>query len=158
MKRDELILRTRQLVEEGDRLVVRTDEGVLRYAVDRVRIYTKGRIAADAERAPEQMRREVRYRRVTDADLQQHLLVFGALRQRLREHSRRVGQRIDAIHLGLSERGELFVAPATPDAFKPIAQAQVIGGKNWTVPVLANRRIHCRNARGDVVCLDVGKK
>ena len=60
--------------------------------------------------------------------------------------------------IALSERGELFVAPATPDAFKPIAQAQVIGGKNWTGPVLANGRIHCRNARGDVVCLDVGKK
>jgi outer membrane protein assembly factor BamB len=60
--------------------------------------------------------------------------------------------------IALSERGEFFVAPATPDAFKPIAQAQVIGGKNWTVPVLANGRIHCRNARGDVVCLDVGKK
>ncbi|MDN4160300.1 class F sortase [Nocardioides abyssi] len=37
-------------LEEGDRLVVRTDAGVLRYAVERVRIYTKGRLATDAER------------------------------------------------------------------------------------------------------------
>ncbi|MDN4172491.1 class F sortase [Nocardioides sp. SOB77] len=35
---------------EGDRVVVRTDRGVLRYAVAKVRIYTKGRLASDAER------------------------------------------------------------------------------------------------------------
>lgn len=32
----------------GDEVVVRTDRGTLRYAVDRVRIYSKGRIADDA--------------------------------------------------------------------------------------------------------------
>lgn len=55
----------------------------------------------------------------------------------------------------LSEKGELLVAPATTDAFKPTARAQVLGGKCWTVPVLSNGRIYCRNARGDLVCLDV---
>jgi outer membrane protein assembly factor BamB len=53
----------------------------------------------------------------------------------------------------LSERGELFVAEASP--FKPLARAQVLGGKCWTTPVLANGRIYCRNAKGNVVCLDV---
>ena len=55
----------------------------------------------------------------------------------------------------LSDRGELVVAEASPEAFKPLARAQVLGGKCWTVPVLANGRIYCRNARGALVCLDV---
>ncbi len=55
----------------------------------------------------------------------------------------------------LSEKGELMVAEADPAAFKPISRAQVIGGKCWTVPVLSNGRIYCRNAEGDLVCLDV---
>ncbi len=55
----------------------------------------------------------------------------------------------------LSERGELFVAEASPVAFKPLARAQVLGGKCWTTPVLASGRIYCRNAKGNVVCLDV---
>jgi len=57
--------------------------------------------------------------------------------------------------IGLSERGELMVADATPAGFKPISRAQVLGGKCWTLPVLANGRIYCRNTRGDLVCLDV---
>jgi outer membrane protein assembly factor BamB len=55
----------------------------------------------------------------------------------------------------MSEKGELVIAVATPRGFKPLAQAQVLGGKCWTAPVLANARIYCRNAKGDLVCLDV---
>jgi outer membrane protein assembly factor BamB len=55
----------------------------------------------------------------------------------------------------LSDKGELVVAPASPRGFKPLARAQVLGGKCWTVPVLANGRIYCRNAKGTLVCLDV---
>jgi len=55
----------------------------------------------------------------------------------------------------LSERGEVVIAEASPDAFKPLARAQVLGGKCWTTPVLANGRLYCRNARGDLICLDV---
>lgn len=58
----------------------------------------------------------------------------------------------------LSERGELMIAPATPDRFKITAKSHVLGGKCWTVPVLANGYVYCRNAHGDVVCLDVRKK
>lgn len=58
----------------------------------------------------------------------------------------------------LSEKGELMVADATPDGFKPISRAQVLGGKCWSVPVLANGKIYCRNAAGDEICLDVGGK
>lgn len=56
----------------------------------------------------------------------------------------------------LSERGELVIAQAGPGAFQPLARAQVLGGKCWTVPVLANGRIYCRNAQGTLVCVDVG--
>ena len=57
----------------------------------------------------------------------------------------------------MSQQGELMVAPASPDGFNATARAQVLGGKCWTVPVLTNGRIYCRNARGDVVCVDVKK-
>jgi outer membrane protein assembly factor BamB len=57
--------------------------------------------------------------------------------------------------IGLSERGELMVADPTPAGFKPISRVQVLGGKCRTLPVLANGRIYCRNAKGDLVCLDV---
>lgn len=58
----------------------------------------------------------------------------------------------------LSERGELIVAPAASDAFNPTARAQVLGGKCWTIPVLANGRIYCRNSRGDIACVDVRRE
>jgi outer membrane protein assembly factor BamB len=58
----------------------------------------------------------------------------------------------------LSEKGELMVAEATPAAFKPLSRAQVLGGKCWTTPVLANGKIYCRNAAGDVVGVDVSGK
>jgi outer membrane protein assembly factor BamB len=55
----------------------------------------------------------------------------------------------------LSEKGELILAEISPVAFKPLARAQVLGGKCWAVPVLANGRIYCRNSTGDLVCVDV---
>jgi outer membrane protein assembly factor BamB len=57
--------------------------------------------------------------------------------------------------VGLSEKGELIIAEPTPAEFKPIARAQVLKGKCWTTPLLSNGHIYCRNAVGDVVCLDV---
>ena len=59
--------------------------------------------------------------------------------------------------IALSAVGELLVAPASPSGFKPAARAQVLGGKCWTAPVLANGRIYCRSSRGDVVAVDVKK-
>ncbi len=58
----------------------------------------------------------------------------------------------------LSEQGELVIAEATSEAFKEISRAQVVGFKCWTVPVLANGRIYCRNEKGNMVCLDVKGK
>jgi outer membrane protein assembly factor BamB len=55
----------------------------------------------------------------------------------------------------LTESGELIAANANPEEFRPLARAQVLGGKCWTAPVLTNGRILCRNAAGDLVCIDV---
>ncbi len=57
--------------------------------------------------------------------------------------------------LVLGERGNLAVGAASPKGFQATAEAQVLNGRCWTVPVLANGRIYCRNAAGDLVCLDV---
>jgi len=59
--------------------------------------------------------------------------------------------------IALSGAGELMVAPANPNGFRPSGQFQVLGGKCWTAPVLANGRILCRNSRGDVAVVDVKK-
>jgi outer membrane protein assembly factor BamB len=55
----------------------------------------------------------------------------------------------------ISARGELMVAPATPEGFQPTARQQVLGGNCWTAPVLANGAIYARNGRGDLVSVDV---
>jgi outer membrane protein assembly factor BamB len=60
--------------------------------------------------------------------------------------------------IALSGIGELSVAPVSPEGFKPTSRAQVLGGKTWTAPVLANGFIYCRNGRGDLVAVDVRKK
>jgi len=57
----------------------------------------------------------------------------------------------------LTARGELIVAPVSPEGFEPVARAQVNGGKCWTVPVLANGLFYSRNAKGDLVCADLRK-
>lgn len=53
------------------------------------------------------------------------------------------------------EKGELIIAKANPNRFETISRGQVLGGKCWTAPVLSNAKIFSRNARGDLVCVDV---
>jgi outer membrane protein assembly factor BamB len=60
--------------------------------------------------------------------------------------------------IGLSDKGVLIIIEPSPEGFRPIATAQVLGGKCWTAPVLSNGRIYCRNSRGDLVCVDVAGK
>ena len=55
----------------------------------------------------------------------------------------------------LTGSGALVIAEATPEKHKELARAQVLGGRCWTSPVLANGRIYCRNEAGDLVCVDV---
>ncbi len=54
----------------------------------------------------------------------------------------------------LSEKGELLVAPASPDGFTPLVRAKVLSGLCWTPPALANGLLYAHNAKGDLVCLD----
>jgi hypothetical protein len=61
----------------------------------------------------------------------------------------------DGMLITLSEKGELAIAPASPEKFAPAATAQVLGGRCWSAPVLSHGRLYCRNAAGDVVCLDL---
>jgi len=58
----------------------------------------------------------------------------------------------------LSESGKLVTAPASPEGFKELSSAQILTGKCWTVPVLANGRIYARNANGQLVCVDVSSE
>ncbi len=55
----------------------------------------------------------------------------------------------------LFDKGQLTIFPANPERFNPLLQARILGGKCWTVPVLANGRIYCRNAEGDLACVAI---
>jgi hypothetical protein len=62
----------------------------------------------------------------------------------------------DGRMLVMSDRGELVIAKANPEAFDVVARARVLPRSMCrTVPVLSNGRIYVRNAKGDLVCLDV---
>lgn len=54
----------------------------------------------------------------------------------------------------LSEAGELVIAPATPQGWRPIARAQILEGKCWTAPVLSSGRVYCRSVEGEIACVD----
>ena len=58
----------------------------------------------------------------------------------------------------LSEKGELVVAEATAEAYRPLTHAQILTGRCWTTPVLSRGLLYARNAAGDVVCLDARTK
>jgi outer membrane protein assembly factor BamB len=49
--------------------------------------------------------------------------------------------------------GELLVAEASPEAFHELARAKVLDGQCWTMPVVANGCVFCRNHAGDMVCV-----
>ena len=57
----------------------------------------------------------------------------------------------------LSDQGELVIAPASHEEFKPTARSKVLDGKCWTVPTLANGLLYCRSAAGDMICVDFRK-
>jgi outer membrane protein assembly factor BamB len=54
----------------------------------------------------------------------------------------------------MGEKGALQVAAVTPDGYQQIASAQVLKGRCWTMPVLANGKIYVRNAQGHLVCVN----
>ena len=53
----------------------------------------------------------------------------------------------------LSERGLLVIAEAAPGEYKEIFRKQILNETCWTVPVLANGNIYCRNHPGKLLCL-----
>ena len=62
----------------------------------------------------------------------------------------------DGRMIAMSDRGEMVIASANPKSFDVIARAQVLPRSMCrTVAVLSNGRIYARNAKGDLVCLDV---
>lgn len=53
----------------------------------------------------------------------------------------------------LSERGELAIATASPEGYQELAKATVLNGTCWTVPVLAQGLIYCRNDAGRLLAI-----
>ncbi len=55
--------------------------------------------------------------------------------------------------LFLFDDGYLILLRATPDGYQPDLKQKLAEGKCWTVPVLANGRIYCRTAEGDLTAV-----
>ncbi len=55
----------------------------------------------------------------------------------------------------LTESGELQIGTASPSGWKPEMKQKVIAPKVWTVPVLENGKIFCRNAAGQLVAIQM---
>jgi len=54
----------------------------------------------------------------------------------------------------MRETGELVLAPASPDAFRPLARATVLPAVVRALPALADGRLYVRNEK-TLVCLDL---
>jgi outer membrane protein assembly factor BamB len=54
----------------------------------------------------------------------------------------------------LRERGELVIAPASPDAFRPLARAQILSGTVRAYPALSDGFLYARNDN-TLICLDL---
>jgi outer membrane protein assembly factor BamB len=63
----------------------------------------------------------------------------------------RAGNRLIIITL----TGELVIAAAEPQAYRELARTQVLGGTCWTAPTLSDGCLYVRNAKGDLICLDL---
>jgi hypothetical protein len=54
----------------------------------------------------------------------------------------------------MREGGEMILAPASPQAFKPLARAQVLPGVVRPLPAIADGFVYVRN-ENTLVCLDL---
>ncbi len=54
----------------------------------------------------------------------------------------------------LGEEGRLALVEATPAGFREKASAQILEGRSWTMPTLANGRLYLRN-QSELLCLDM---
>lgn len=55
----------------------------------------------------------------------------------------------------LRENGELVLAAATPEAFRPLARAQILQGVVRAYPALADGYLYARNSADSLVCIDL---
>ena len=58
----------------------------------------------------------------------------------------------------LAADGRLIVGEADAKKWSELARANVLEGKCWTPPALADGRLYCRSAFGELVCLDMRVK
>ena len=60
----------------------------------------------------------------------------------------------------LTDKGELIVAEANPESFKPLARSVILPEKEmpWTAPALAQGLLYCRTSKGTVICVDLRKE
>jgi len=58
--------------------------------------------------------------------------------------------------LMLRESGELILAPASPDGFKPLARARILPAPVRAFPALADGRLYARNEK-TLVCVDLSR-
>ena len=65
---------------------------------------------------------------------------------------------LDGACLILTSDGDLVLADVTGKGYKELARTRALKGKCWTAPALAGGRAYCRNADGDLVCVDIGGK
>ncbi len=55
----------------------------------------------------------------------------------------------------LTDSGDLQIAPVSTDVYKPTLKQKVLNGRVWTVPVIANGRLYCRDETGEFVVLSL---
>ena len=56
----------------------------------------------------------------------------------------------------MSDRGVLVVCKASPKGFAKLAEVKLFHGRqNWIVPALADGKLYCRGANGELVCLNL---
>ena len=51
--------------------------------------------------------------------------------------------------------GQLLIGPASSSGFEVVHSQKVLEGRCWTVPVLSNGLLFCRNASGEFVCYSI---
>lgn len=54
----------------------------------------------------------------------------------------------------LGEKGQLILADASPEGFKPLAEARPLTVRCWTMPVYQNGRLYCRDEQGHIVVIN----
>lgn len=64
----------------------------------------------------------------------------------------------DGYLIVIASDGRLAIAKANATNFEPIITRSFLPPDCWTVPVLANGRLFCRNSKGRLVSLDVSQK